>query len=123
MKVRVTKKTIKENYNIIIGAGYCQAQTLLTFEQPRYYSSNVYGWACDYYHINDMVIISTGYDYIDNTKGEHNNIIKEAEKKAQKIYHDNEFSWLQKKKKITKLLNATIEKIARKELPWWELED
>lgn len=64
-KIKATKREMKQNYKIL-GVGYCDMQYLLRYQQPISYSAGVYGWACDYYYIKD-VVISTGYDYI-NTK-------------------------------------------------------
>jgi hypothetical protein len=58
-KIKATKRDMRDNY-FIIGVGYCKAQFLLNYETPVAYSSGVYGWACDYYEI-DGVVISTGY--------------------------------------------------------------
>ena len=64
MKIQVTKKSIKENYKNIISVGYCNAQNMLKCKDATMYSAGVYGWACDYYVINNDTIISTGYNPI-----------------------------------------------------------
>ena len=61
MKFKATKKAMKDNYYYIIGIGYCDAQYLLQDEKPIAYSAGVYGWQCDYYDV-DGVLISTGYN-------------------------------------------------------------
>ena len=66
MKLKTTKKQIKENANQLYAVGYCELDSLLKYEYPFAYSAGVYGWACDYYQF-DGVIISTGY----STIGEH----------------------------------------------------
>ena len=119
MKVKVTKKSIKDNYNIILGIDYCNAQYLLHFESPKFYSCGVYGWACDYYEIGSDFIISTGFNYIDNTNNNYYELVKEYEKKAEKILHNN-LDYKTQKSKVTKLLMELCEKVAKKELPWWE---
>ena len=81
MKIKVTKKYIRENSNKIIKLHYCEAQTLLRYENPFAYSTRIYGWSCDYYDVNG-VIISTGYSPIgDNVDHE---LISEYEKKLKK---------------------------------------
>ena len=67
-KIRATNREMRDNI-YIIGISYCKPQFLLNYESPVAYSNGVYGWACDYYDI-DGVIISTGYRYINskNTK-------------------------------------------------------
>ena len=66
MKLKTTKKQIKENANQLYAVGYCELDSLLKYEYPFAYSAGVYGWSCDYYQF-DGVIISTGY----STIGEH----------------------------------------------------
>lgn len=58
-KIKATKKDMRTNY-YIISVGYCKLQNLLRREEPIAYSVGQYGWDCDYYEI-DGVIISTGY--------------------------------------------------------------
>ena len=67
MKCKVTKPSVKKNYCHIISIGYCDAQYILKAKDPFGYSSNVYGWACDYYDLTDSYknyCISTGYSTI-----------------------------------------------------------
>ena len=63
MKLKTTKKQIKENANQIYAVGYCELDNLLAYESPFAYSCGAYGWSCDYYNLNG-VIISTGYSTI-----------------------------------------------------------
>ena len=109
MKVKVTKKEIRENYNNIITIGYCNAQFMLRHLAPDYYSAGTCGWSCDYYKINNNTIISTGYSPI---KGiENYNIVKKYEKKAEKINHNNNYNWNTIQKKLAKNLNNFIKEI------------
>lgn len=89
MKFRTTKKEIKSNYNRIIRIGYCDAEYLLNYHSPIAYSAGVYGWACDYYDI-DGILISTGYAPLDNknTKSNYENTRKYNEA-ARTIIHGN----------------------------------
>jgi hypothetical protein len=63
-KIKATKRDMRENY-FIIGIGYCQADWLLDTQKPIAYSVGQYGWACDYYEF-DGVVISTGYSPLNN---------------------------------------------------------
>lgn len=87
-KIKTTKTEMRQNYRIL-SIGYCDAQSLLTFESPIAYSAGTYGWACDYYLIRHPevgeVIISTGYSPI-STKNmiEDYKLIREYEEKARK---------------------------------------
>lgn len=111
MKLRTTKKEIKESAYHIIGISYCKAQHLLSYKEAFAYSAGVYGWACDYYNI-DGVIISTGYSYIDNKNTIKNyDLLKKYESKAEKIHYNYELSHKQQTKKIDKLLKEFINKV------------
>ena len=59
MKLRATKKEMREGYDKVLRIGYCNAQNLLWGEEPFAYSTGRYGWCCDYYDIGG-VLISTG---------------------------------------------------------------
>ena len=111
MKLKTTKREIKENSYYIIGIGYCGAQYLLQYTEPFAYSAGVYGWSCDYYNI-DGVIISTGYSYIDNKNSKSNyDLLRKYEKKAEKIVYNYDISHKVKKNKLNKLLKAFINEV------------
>ena len=78
MKIKVTKKDIKNRGNKVLKLGYCELQNLLKYVEPFAYSSGTYGWSCDYYNI-DGVIISTGYNPIGEEV--NSNILREYENK------------------------------------------
>lgn len=108
-KIKATKTEMKQNY-YIIGIGYCNAHYLLKAFQPLAYSSGVYGWSCDYYDIND-VIVSTGYSYIDNKRIKYDyEALRKLDKKASKIWNDTRIKKYQTKvKKVQKLFIEFLE--------------
>lgn len=63
--------------------GYCEGQNLLNYRSPFAYSCGVYGWSCDYYDVNG-VLISTGYQPISskNTLEPNYKLIREFDDKA-----------------------------------------
>jgi hypothetical protein len=83
-KIKTTKNEMKQNYRIL-SVGYCDMQYLLNYESPIAYSSGVYGWSCDYYYI-EGVVISTGYSPIDskNMRDDYK-LIREYEQKAREL--------------------------------------
>lgn len=83
MKLHTTQKAIRNGYNKVIRISYCAAQTLLRHQEPFAYNAGVYGWNCDYYNING-VIICTGY----RPHGEavDYDIVDKWEKKAEAVY-------------------------------------
>jgi len=60
MKFKTTAKDLKNGFYTIISAGYCDLQSLLSYESPTAYSGGTYGWNFDVY-VFDGVAITTGY--------------------------------------------------------------
>ena len=85
MKLKATKKEMREHYWYILSVGYCEMQSLLNEQRPFAYSSRAEGWACDYYEVDD-VLLSEGYAPLSNKNmTEDYSTIKEYENKALKI--------------------------------------
>jgi hypothetical protein len=108
MKFKTTKKAMRENYNKIIGIGYCNAQYLLKYENEIAYSVRAEGWACDYYDING-VLISTGYAPISDKNAKHNyDMLKAYEDKARAIVCNYDLSYEEQKTQVTALLHEFV---------------
>ena len=102
-KVRVTKKSARENHKII-GIGYCNAQALLHYEAPVAFSAGRDGWQCDYYDI-DGVIISTGYSPLKNKNVNYNyETLKNYEEKAAAITANYSEDWEARRAAVRELL-------------------
>jgi hypothetical protein len=99
MKIKTTKKEFK-GLNVL-KVGYCKLQYLLNYKIPFSYSSGVYGWACDYYDI-DGVIISTGYSPIG--KQVKSDILEHYNAQALKVLNNVNIEHQEK----TKLLNNLL---------------
>jgi hypothetical protein len=106
-KIKTTKREMRDNY-YIIGVGYCQATNLLNYESAIAYSVGVYGWACDYYEING-VVLSYGYQPLSdkNTKLDYE-VLKSYDNKA-KLIISNVGSYDQKRNAVKLLLSEFIE--------------
>ena len=91
MKLKTTKKQIKENANQIYAVGYCGLDNLLAYESPFAYSCGAYGWSCDYYNLNG-VVISTGYNPIGESIAY--NLIKKYNNLAKKNHSRDEMGKL-----------------------------
>lgn len=113
-KLKASKKDMRDHY-YILGVGYCSLQYLLKYEDPLAYSVGVYGWACDYYDI-EGVIISTGYQPLSskNTVKDYN-LIKEYDDKARELVNDCTYNYNTRKRLVTELLSEFISKVKRKE--------
>jgi hypothetical protein len=110
-KIKTTKTQMRSNH-YIISASYCNLQFLLNHTAPVAYSTGVYGWACDYYDI-DGVIISTGYNPIKskNTKTSYE-LIKRYDDAARLILRNS--SNYEKNKEAVKILLSEFIKEALK---------
>ncbi len=108
MKLRTTKKEIKQNSGKIIKIGYCNAQTLLGYESAFAYTAGSNGWGADYYDI-DGVIISTGYDPIGDEF--NHEILRKYEQQADKIRQNYRLKYETKVKKITALLKLFLKEL------------
>jgi hypothetical protein len=83
MKYKTTAKALKNGYYKIISVGYCDLQSLLSYQKPVAYSSGVYGWNFDVYEVNGVAIV-TGYRGMPekNSKTSYE-LIKEYEDRSQ----------------------------------------
>ena len=106
MKLKTTKKQIRENFNTILSIGYCDAQYLLSSKTPFAYSEGMYGWSCDYYQIGNICIctgyspIGTPVDYV---------LLNKLERKAEQIKKDYNLSSSDREKQLDELLKQLIE--------------
>lgn len=109
-KYRVTKKSMNEDYRIIISTGYCNLQHLLQYTEPFAYSTRAEGWACDYYDV-DGVLICTGYAPM---KGKRNHSTYEIEhdydNKAREL-RNTITDWEENIKAINTLLHEYVQKV------------
>ena len=112
IKLKATKKEMREGYYHILSVGYCSMQSLLRERQPFAYSTRAEGWACDYYEI-DGVLISTGYAPLNDKNMEKDySTIKEYENKALEI--DSLFlPFDEKKAKKAALLKELVNKLKK----------
>lgn len=107
MKIKTTKKSIRESGNPVYKIGYCNAQWLLKYQEPFAYSTGAEGWACDYYLVGN-VIISTGYAPIG--KAVDYEMLREYDDKARKIACGS-MSWAQAREAVETLLNEFVENL------------
>lgn len=97
MKQHITQRAVRNWYQSkVFSVGYCGAQHLLQGASPFAYNSGVYGWNCDYYNFNG-VIICTGY----RPHGRNGNeITRTYEQLARAIYENRALSWDERNKQI-----------------------
>ena len=110
MKLRATKKEMREGYDKVLRIGYCNAQNLLWDEEPFAYSTGRYGWCCDYYDIGG-VLISTGYAPIES-KGMKSDYkrIQEYEARAERLRYEVE-DFTVRRQKTRELLEDMLDEL------------
>lgn len=107
MKFEVTKKEMRSGE--VYSVGYCKLQYLLRYENPIAYSHGVYGWACDYYKVEDAYIC-TGYNPIG--KKVDYKLIQKYEAKAEKIITNTAYE--KQKTLLSHLLKNLIKELRAK---------
>ena len=101
IKKRVSMLEITRHYINIYRVGYCKLQPIFNYLEPVYYNSGIYGWNCDIYIYNNIVI-TTGYR---NLRGQRipDAILKKYNKKASAIIEKYKFDYLKKTTALDKL--------------------
>lgn len=113
MKFKTTAKEVKGNNNIILGVPYCKMQYLLRYSSPVAYTSGAYGWKCDIYDI-DGIIISTGYNYIESKGIEYNHdLITQYENEAREVqnFYKNNYDYSKRVEFTNHLLSDLLKKL------------
>lgn len=109
-KLKVSKKSIRDNEYRIMGVGYCGMQFLLSYQNPIAYSSGVYGWSCDYYEVNG-VVISTGYSYVrDKNMNSDYELVNYYEQLARAVSSNQHLTYEERVNETNALLSALIKK-------------
>lgn len=109
-KEKATRKSIVANYDRVISVPYCNLQTMLNMEDPRYYTCGVYGWNADVYRIDLDTVIVTGYRPFGNFKPKYE-LTQRYESEAKKIY--DEFRWVTDYDEVRNRLRNLIAKFVK----------
>lgn len=88
MKLEVTKKFVRKQCKNILAIGYGGGVDLLRFQTPFAYSAGTYGWSCDYYLVDD-VVLSAGYFPVKSINMKcHEILLTKLNNKARDIFID-----------------------------------
>ena len=98
MKVKVTKKSIINNYRHVYWMEETKAQTIFYGQSPAYYTSGVYGWNCDVYIIDSDTVVTAGYRPFGERLPEA--VEKDMLKKATRIKESNKYRYSEIARKI-----------------------
>lgn len=115
LKIKASKKEIRNKAHKILSVGYCDMGYLLRSRNAFSYCSGVYGWSCDNYYIEDYnLVISTGYAPLNNQniKEFDYKLIREYEAKARDICNTT-LTYQEKEVQVNNLLNELLEKIIK----------
>ena len=112
MKLQATKKQMRQHHRII-SIGYCDAESLLKYQEPFAYSAGINGWACDYYYANG-ILLSTGYSPLSNKNTVENNYktVREYNDKARTIVH-SDIDYETKKEQVNALLVEMVSALTK----------
>lgn len=116
MKTFVTNPQLRNCYDIMLRVGCCELNTLLSYEDAKYYNGGIYGWNFDVYTFFvetkkgiKSVALSKGYQ---NTQGKviDSQLVKEYDKKANEIIKNNNCS-AKNAEQLKELINELILKV------------
>lgn len=118
MNMKITKKSLQENYNYIVRAGYCELWNITREAEKVGYTYGVYGWNWTAYELEatngERVAICTGYR---DMTGSYIEGKTKFEEKAKKINSDYSMPYekIQKKAKqnAKKFADYCIEQIKK----------
>ena len=100
MKFKTTAKAIREGFNNVKCAGYCDLQYLLRGTEPVAYTAGIYGWNFDVYRVHGITIC-TGYRGMPGARLE---AIAEYEAKARAIWSEYKMPYEEQQQKTFALL-------------------
>ena len=99
MKVKVSRKSIKDNFRNVYCLDMSKANTIFYGQSPAYYTAGIYGWNCDVYIINEDTAVTVGYrpfgDYLPEA------VEKEMMKKAERVRESNKYNYAETARKIS----------------------
>ena len=99
MKVKVSKKSIKENFRNVYQLSITKAYTIFRGQSPAYYTAGIYGWNCDVYIINEDTAVTVGYRPFGDCLPEA--IEKDMLKKAKRVRDSNKYNYTETARKIS----------------------
>lgn len=110
LKVKTTQKAIKESYSNILVIPYCSLQSLLTYEDARFYTVGVCGWDADVYVYAD-VAICTGYRPFGTYSPSYSLMVKFNKTASEYLLCDGVRDFQQAKAYLRSLLDAFIREV------------
>lgn len=111
MKENMTKKRVRDTYDIVLSISYCHAQYLFNSVEPIGYTTRTEGWGCDIYYVyfqkeDKTVAITTGYAPFGGHIGY--DLVDKYERKAQHVWSGN-WSFQRKLSQCRKYVQEMLE--------------
>lgn len=112
IKLKVSKRDIKNNFRNVLYCSYCELADLLSYKDANYNNANSYGWRNDIYLINNNTVIVTGYEPFGNIEIK-TSVCKKYNEEAKKILNNRNFSFEAKKDELQNLIDKMIKEIIK----------
>lgn len=109
MKYKTTNKAVNAGYVHVLRIGYCDMQNLLHFQEPVAYTCGVNGWNADIYAYGHIAIC-TGYRPTGDLSADYDTI-KKYEDEAEKIVHNRDMDYEERKAKVNALLDEFMQEV------------
>lgn len=109
MKFKTTKRDVNNGFWKRVSIGYCDAQYLLYYKNPAAYTCGTHGWNADIYDFENIAIV-TGYRPFGNVDCNYS-ILRKYEQKAEKIVHNYNMEYDERKKVVTDLLKEYLKTV------------
>ena len=99
MKVKVSRKSVKDNFRNVYQLSMTKAYTIFYGQSPAYYTAGIYGWNCDVYIIDNNTAVTVGYRPFGDLLPEA--IEKDMLKKAERVKESNKYNYAETTRKIS----------------------
>lgn len=109
MKTQITIKAIRNSYDNIFRAGYCDLYYIFFGVSPQYYNCGVYGWNCDIYvDYGRDIAITTGYRNMAGKTIPHE-LIEKYTKKAKAVV--GKYDWKLRDKRLQAIREKFLDEL------------
>ena len=106
--IKVRKKDILDNYNVVLKALYCEVEDLLRGKSYQFCTTGVNGWNADVYILDNDTALVTGYRPF-GTRA-YDDILKKYNNKAKNI-NSKKYGWKEQKTRLDLNLKKMVEEI------------
>lgn len=109
MKVKVSRKSIKENFRNVYQLDMCKANTIFYGQSPAYYTAGIYGWNCDVYIVDENTAVTVGYRTFGKLLPDA--ITKDVFRKAERVRESSRYNYAETTRKISAIRGNAFSRI------------